>query len=104
MAWANNIAFVVNCISRYAAQKGKCAITKRFLMMDEIEGHHINPRYKGGTDEYENIIILSPEAHLLVKVTNPILIKSMLAKLKLSKKQMAKLNELRVLYGTEEIK
>lgn len=46
MAWADNIAFVVNCISRYAAQKGKCAITKRFLMMDEIEGHHINPRYK----------------------------------------------------------
>lgn len=104
MAWADNIAFAVNCISRYAAQKGKCAITKRFLMMDEAEGHHINPRYKGGTGEYENIMILSPEAHLLVKVTNPTLIKSMLAELKLNKKQMTKLNELRVLYGTAPIK
>lgn len=103
MAWADNIAFAVNCISRYAAQKGKCAITKRFLMMDEAEGHHINPRYKGGTDEYANIAILSSEAHLLVKVTNPVLIKSMLAELKLSKKQMAKLNEFRTLYGTQAI-
>lgn len=103
MARTNNIAFAVNCISRYAAQKGKCAITKRFLMMDEAEGHHINPRYKGGTDEYANIAILSPEAHLLVKVTNPILIKSMLAELKLSKTQMAKLNEFRTLYGTQTI-
>jgi len=84
MAWADNIAFAVNCISRYAAQKGKCAITKRFLMMDEAEGHHINPRYKGGTDEYANIAILSPEAHLLVKMTNPILIKSMRAELNLT--------------------
>ena len=103
MARTNNVAFAVNCISRYAAQKGKCAITKRFLMMDEAEGHHINPRYKGGTDEYANIAILSPEAHLLVKVTNPILIKSMLAELKLSKTQMAKLNEFRTLYGTQTI-
>lgn len=72
-------------------------------MMDEAEGHHINPRYKGGTDEYANIAILSSEAHLLVKVTNPVLIKSMLAELKLSKKQMAKLNEFRTLYGTQAI-
>lgn len=103
MVWAYNIAFTVNCISRYAAQKGKCAITERFLMMDEAEGHHINPRYKGGTDEYANIAILSPEAHLLVKMTNPILIKSMMAEFELNKKQMAKLNEFRVIYGTQPI-
>ncbi len=90
MAWADNIAFAVNCISRYAAQKGKCAITKRFLMMDEAEGHHINPRHKGGTDEYANIAILSPEAHLLVKVTNPILIKPMLAEFEAEQKANGK--------------
>lgn len=102
-AWSTNIAFAVNCISRYAAQKGKCAITKRFLTMDEAEGHHINPRYKGGTDDYENTIILSPEAHLLIKATKPILIQAMLTELKLNKKQLDKLNELRVLYGTQKI-
>jgi len=101
--WAHNIAFTVNCISRYAAQKGKCAITKRFLMMDEVEGHHIKPRYKGGTDEYENIIVLSPEVHWLVKATNPVLIKDRLEELKLNKKQLAKLNELRFIYGTAAI-
>lgn len=101
--WADNIAFIVNCISRYAAQKGKCAITKRFLMMDEAEGHHIKPRHKGGTDEYENIVVLSPEVHWLVKATNPVLIKNLLEELKLNKKQLAKLNELRLIYGTAAI-
>ena len=102
--WAGHIAFVVNCISRYAAQQGKCAITGQFLLMDEFEGHHINPRYKGGMDEYENLVILSKTAHLLVRATDPALIKNLLALLQLNKKQMKKLNEFRAKYGTEEIK
>ena len=101
---AKNIEFVVNCISRYAAQKGKCAITGKLLLMDEIEGHHINPRYKGGTDEYENIAILGSEAHLLVKVTDPTIIKNLLTRLKLNPKQLKKLNSYRLKYGTEIIK
>ncbi|MBR4291512.1 MAG: group II intron reverse transcriptase/maturase [Oscillospiraceae bacterium] len=102
-AWADRIAFAVNCISRYAAQQGKCAITGRFLMMDEAEGHHITPRYKGGTDDYENIMILSPEAHLLIKVTNPAIIHQILLELKLNKKQLKRLNDLRSKYGTVAI-
>lgn len=102
-AWADRIAFAVNCISRYAAQQGKCAITGRFLMMDEAEGHHITPRYKGGTDDYENIVILSPEIHLLIKVTKQPLIYQMLSELKLNKKQLKKLNDLRSKYGTAVI-
>lgn len=97
------IAFAVNCISRYAAQQGKCAITGQFLLMDEFEGHHVNPQYKGGLDEYENILILSKSAHLLVRATDPELINRLLDLLKLNKKQMKKLNDLRVQYGTELI-
>lgn len=72
--------------------------------MDEFEGHHINPRYKGGMDEYENLAILSKTAHLLVRATDPALIKNLLALLQLNKKEMKKLNEFRAKYGTEEIK
>ena len=72
-------------------------------MMDEAEGHHINPRYKGGTDDYENIVILSPEIHLLVKVTKQPLIYQMVSELKLNKKQLKKLNDLRSKYGTAVI-
>ncbi|MPM42012.1 hypothetical protein SDC9_88674 [bioreactor metagenome] len=97
------IAFVVNCISRYAAQHGKCAITGQFLLMDEFEGHHFNPRYKGGADEYENIRILSKPAHVLVRATDPQLIQSLLRLLQLNKKQLKKLNEYRAQYGTEAI-
>jgi len=102
-SWRNSIEFVVNCISRYAAQKGKCAITNRFLLLDEIEGHHVNPKYKGGTDDYQNIMILSSEAHLLVRLTDSKIINNLLKELKLNKKQIEKLNELRKIYGTKEI-
>lgn len=71
--------------------------------MDEAEGHHITPRYKGGTDDYENIVILSPEIHLLIKVTKQPLIYQMLSELKLNKKQLKKLNDLRSKYGTAVI-
>lgn len=98
-----HIAFAVNCISRYAAQQGKCAITGRFLLMDEFEGHHIDPRYKGGTDDYENIIVLYKPVHLLVRATDPEFIRRLLAQLELNRKQLKKLNELRVKYGTEVI-
>ena len=94
------IAFVVNSISKYAAQKGKCGITGRFLLMDEFEGHHIIPKYTGGTDEYNNIIVLSPEAHLLIRLTDLDKITDLLLKLKLNKKQLKKVNELREKYGT----
>ena len=72
-------------------------------MMDEAEGRHITPRYKGGTDDYENIVILSPEIHLLIKVTKQPLIYQMLSELKLNKKQLKKLNDLRSKYGTAVI-
>lgn len=102
-AWNNSVAFAVNCISRYAAQKGKCAITNRFLLIDEVEGHHIKPKYKGGSDDYDNIMILSPEAHLLIRITDTNKINKLLKELKLNKKQKVKLNELRKIYGTKEI-
>ena len=71
--------------------------------MDEFEGHHINPKYKGGMDEYENLVILSKAAHLLIRATAPDLIKNLLELLQLNKKQMKKLNEYRAKSGTEEI-
>ena len=57
----------------------------------------------GGTDDYENIMILSPEAHLLIKVTNPAIIHQILLELKLNKKQLKRLNDLRSKYGTVAI-
>lgn len=102
--WVDHIAFAVNCISRYAAQQGKCAITGQFLLMDEFEGHHINPKFNGGMDEYENLVVLSKPAHLLVRAVDPELIKRLLALLQLNKKQLKKLNDFRAKYGTEVIK
>lgn len=72
--------------------------------MDEFEGHHINPKFNGGMDEYENLVVLSKPAHLLVRAVDPELIKSLLVSLQLNKKQLKKLNDFRAKYGTEVIK
>ncbi|MBQ7705152.1 MAG: HNH endonuclease, partial [Selenomonadaceae bacterium] len=49
-----------NRISLYNAQKGKCAVTgKDFEATEEIHCHHIKPKNQGGTDEYENLILVT---------------------------------------------
>ena len=47
-----------NRISLYVAQKGKCAILGKILTFEEIHCHHKVPLYKGGKDNYSNLIIL----------------------------------------------
>lgn len=47
----------------YEKQKGKCVVCG----FDEvIEVHHIIPRYLGGTEDPENLVLLCPNHHALV--------------------------------------
>lgn len=55
-----------NKISRMVSQKAKCYITKTPLIKGEIATHHIIPRSKGGTDEYENVIIIHSYVHKII--------------------------------------
>ena len=57
-------------ISLYNAQKGKCAVTgKEFEATEEIHCCHITPKNKGGTDEYENLILVTETVHRLIHAT-----------------------------------
>ena len=55
-----------NKISRLISQKALCYITKTPLIYGEIATHHILPVHLGGTDKYENIIIIQERVHELI--------------------------------------
>lgn len=93
-----------NRISLFSAQWGICAITgKPFMTIDEIHCHHKTPRAKGGTDKYDSLVLVSDQVHRLIHATNQETIRYYLNLLTLDKKQLAKVNDLRVRAGLVEI-
>ena len=97
--YGRSIEYADNRISLYNAQKGKCAVTgKEFETAEEIHCHHITPRNKGGTDEYENLILVTDTAHKLIHATK---IETITRYLKDCEPNFKKLNELRKQAGNE---
>ena len=92
-----------NRISLYAAQYGCCAITGKPLATLEIHCHHKQPLSMGGSDRYENLVIVHWKAHLLIHATQAVTMQKLLSELELTTKQLAKLNKLRELAGLQAI-
>ena len=57
----------------------------------------------GGTDKYENLILVLEPVHRLIHATDPAVIDKHLKTLSLDKDQMKKLNELRKMAGNKAI-
>ena len=98
-----SVEYMDNRVSLYAAQYGKCAVTGKVLWIDEIHCHHKKPLSQGGTDEYENLIIIHIDVHKLIHATKPETIQAYLNKIKPNKPQLDKINKLRVLAGNPAI-
>ena len=93
-----------NRLSLYCAQYGKCAITGHMIdSLDDIHCHHKLPRHNGGKDNYQNLIIIREAVHILIHATTQSTIERYLALLNLNKKQLAKVNKLRVQAGNLSI-
>ncbi|AYQ24135.1 TPA: HNH endonuclease [Enterococcus faecalis] len=84
-----------NRISKYSMQRGKCAITGRFLTASEVYCHHIIPRALGGTDEFKNLVVIHEWAHILIHATQKETIERYVCLLELSEKQIQKVNDYR---------
>jgi group II intron reverse transcriptase/maturase len=95
------VAYNDNRISLYCAQYGKCAVTGKKLEVGDIHCHHKLPKYRGGTDKYSNLVIVSQDVHRLIHAANPTVIRNYLDKLNLDDKQLQTLNKLRNLAGVE---
>lgn len=98
----STIQFRDNRTSLYCAQHGKCAITGKVLKPEDIHCHHKIPKNIGGTDDYQNLIILDKEIHILVHAKEIATIKKHIGLIK-DKKQLKKINDLRRFCGLENI-
>lgn len=88
--------FSDNRISLFSAQWGKCAVTgKEFQCLNDIHCHHKLPKQFGGTDKYENLVLVLPQVHRLIHAADEDTIKKYLNLLNLDKAQISKLNRYR---------
>lgn len=100
---SRSIEYNDNRLSLYCAMQGKCAITGKILEIGEIHCHHKTPIKSGGTDKYENLLLISEDVHILLHATNSETIEKYLKKLCLDSKQRNKLNKYRQILGLAKI-
>lgn len=96
-----SIEYNDNRLSLYSAQMGKCAITGKAMEIGDIHCHHKVPICHGGTDKYQNLVLVCEKVHKLIHATNPETINKLLAELNLNSKQLKTLEKLRNLVLVE---
>lgn len=97
------IEYVDNRIAKYSMQKGRCRVTKRFLIEENIHCHHIIPKHLGGSDEFKNLVIVSKDIHQIIHLKDTERIKEKVEQSNLSKEQINKINKLRIISENEKI-
>ena len=103
-AYSNSAEYADNRISLFSAQWGKCAITGvEFSSVGEIHCHHKLPRHLGGTDAYENLILIKNSVHKLIHASKAETIFKYMDLLQLDIKQLIKVNHLRELASMQPI-
>lgn len=85
------------------AQRGKCAICKLPLTLENMRCVRKIPKSCGGDDKYNNLIIVHKEMERLIKSQDSKEIKRILNKYKLESNQRRKVNTIRKNAGLEEI-
>ena len=94
-----SIEYNDNRISLYSAQSGMCGILGKRLEVNDFHCHHIIQVKDGGTDKYQNLVIVSPDIHRLIHANQTLTIHQLLAKLNLSKKEINLVNKFRLKVG-----
>jgi hypothetical protein len=94
-----SIEFNDNRITKYLSQYGKCRVLDEYLIIDEMELHHILPKSAGGTDRYNNLIFINKYIHRLIHVSKKETIERVLKLINLDEKQLEKVNSYRKKVG-----
>lgn len=92
-----------NRISLFSAQKGRCGITGLSLTPSNMHCHHKIPRSMNGTDEYNNLIFLIDDIHLLIHSNKLSTQNRILTKYFIDPSELKKINKLRKLVGNFNI-
>ena len=94
-----SIEYMDNRISVYAMQYGRCAVTGIPLSFEELYCHHIIPLSKGGTDRFDNLVIIHKDIHTLIHAGDAYEILEILSQIGFTKSQLKKFNKLRKAAG-----
>lgn len=97
------VEFNDNCVSLFVAQRGKCAICKVPLDLENMRCLRKIPKSCGGDDKYNNLIIVHEDMERLINNQDRKEIKRILNKYKLDSNQRRKVNTIRKNAGLEEI-
>lgn len=89
-----SVEFNDNRISIYSAQQGLCAISKKKLEIGNMEVHHKVPRYMGGKDNYQNLMLVTIGVHKLVHSVKEITILKYLDRVKPTNQMLDNINKL----------
>ena len=92
-----------NRLSKFSGQQGKCAVTGIPLVAREVHCHHKKPKHLGGSDKFDNLIIIHEDVHRLIHATKDKTIDRYLSLLQLNCKQLKKVNEYRKICNLTEI-
>lgn len=84
-----------NALSRYIAQRGKCAVTHEPLSATDMVCQHIIPTQGVRNDTYRNLIIVSKEVSKLILADNDKTIRRHMKALALTEEMLCKVNKLR---------
>ncbi len=58
-------------ISKYSSMKGNNYLSGEFVPVEHYHCHHIKPKSKGGTNDFDNLCVLSELEHQLLHSSNP---------------------------------
>ena len=97
------VEFNDNCVSLFVAQRGKCAICKLSLTLENMRCIRKIPKFCGGDDRYSNLMIVHKDMERLIKSQDSKEIKCILNKYKLDSNQKRKVNTIRKNAGLEVI-
>ena len=98
-----SIEYNDNRLSLFQAQKGRCAVTQMPLTIGGIHCHHKTPISQGGTDRYQNLVLLTTGIHTLVHATHENTITKLMAANNVTAEMLNRLNKLRREVGNNEI-
>ncbi|MEW4286245.1 group II intron reverse transcriptase/maturase [Priestia koreensis] len=98
-----SVEYMDNRLSKYSAQKGRCHITGIPLKAVDVHCHHKIPTFLGGTDEFQNLVIVHKDIHTAIHATKEETILKYVNRFNLHTKQIEKLNQLRKLCKLERI-
>ncbi|WP_431357072.1 HNH endonuclease signature motif containing protein [Paraclostridium benzoelyticum] len=97
-----------NRVSLFSAQMGTCFITSEPLSPMDMECHHIKPRKLGGSDDWKNLMLITPSVHKVIHATEEGTISKYLGNIYFSDEKhkiscLKKINKYRKIVGNDKI-